>query len=62
MIFRKEHPLLLPKDSGIPFGSFTDDELRALPSDLTESERSCPHAGYYDMMPDSEDRLCLFTH
>lgn len=51
MPFSKNHAILRPKDSGICFGQLTDEELRALSTELTERERALPHARYYSQLP-----------
>ena len=51
MPFTQGQPMLMPKDSGIPFGAYTNDELKKLSKDLTEAEKRNPHAKYYHQMP-----------
>lgn len=51
MACEKKHSFLYPKDSGISFGQLTDEELKALKPELTETEQSCPHAKYFYEMP-----------
>lgn len=47
MLFDKGHAFFRPKDSGLFFGSLTDEELRKLSPALTESEQQYPHASYF---------------
>ncbi len=51
MIFETGHSFLHPKDSGLSFGSLTDEELRKLFTELTDSEQSAAHAVYYSDEP-----------
>lgn len=51
MAYKKGHSFLLPKDSGIRYGTLTDEELKKLSPELTETEKSCPHAKYFYEMP-----------
>ena len=51
MIFTTEHPILMPKSSGKPFGSLSMEEMLHLSSKLTEAEQAHPHARYYKEMP-----------
>lgn len=45
------HSMLRPKDSGILYGSLSDEEVRKISPNLTEDERSDPHSKYYYDMP-----------
>lgn len=47
MIYTKNHPMLFPKDCGIPFGSLSNDEILALTTQLSKAEKAHPHAKYY---------------
>lgn len=51
MPFSLGQPMLIPKDSGVPFGTYSDEELKKISRDLTETERNNPHSKYYDQMP-----------
>lgn len=51
MAYKKEHSFLLPKDSGIKYGTLTDEELKKLSPELTETEKRYPHAKYFYEMP-----------
>ena len=51
MIFSKNHPMLMPKDCGITYGTFSNEELLALTTELTEKEKAHPHAKYHEMTP-----------
>ena len=47
MIFENGHEFFRPKDSGLEFGSLSNEELLRLSADLTKTEALLPHAGYY---------------
>ncbi|MBS5520651.1 MAG: hypothetical protein KHX56_00110 [Clostridiales bacterium] len=47
MFYTKNHPMLFPKDCGVPFGALSNEQLRELTTQLTEHEKAHPHARYY---------------
>ena len=47
MFYTKNKPMLLPKDCGVPFGTLSNDEIRALKTQLTLKEKNHPHAKYH---------------
>ena len=47
MIFHTDHAFLFPKDSGLKYGSLSNEELLKLSPRLTEEEKKLPHAKYY---------------
>ncbi|MCD8299583.1 MAG: hypothetical protein LUC41_00155 [Clostridiales bacterium] len=51
MFYAKDHPFLIPKDTGIPSDEFTFEQMKALSADLSETEKKCPHAKYYYELP-----------
>lgn len=51
MIYETGHPFLRPKDSGLIFGSLSDEELKKLGTGLTDMEKRAPHAVYYSDKP-----------
>ncbi len=51
MFYKTDHPMLMPKSTDIPFGTMSIEELKKLPSDLTENEKKAPHAKYFYEVP-----------
>ncbi len=51
MFYAKDHPFLIPKDTGLPSGDFSRDQMRAFSPELTEAEKKLPHAKYFYKLP-----------
>ncbi len=51
MFYAKNHPMLLPKSTDLPYGSLTIEEMKALSPELTEAEKKSPQAKYFYQLP-----------